>query len=542
MFLDKYGNPNPFTPQRQAPDGCVTATWKHEHLRYLSNDKGVGSFLHQDIWRNWRYFLQSPETNYRSPSLGKEFFRTALVRPLIEALYEIHSTALQVWNERRVVVEKHEVVTMEYMPDFARRKLMEHKGMTQQIEEWRSMGYAVDDNPNEEDILHLSLDTKFFADMPAGSLDFVKPPPHYRQSTLIKGDNIHALRVLQQDRRGAFKCIFIDPPFNLNKKGAYRYSVNYDDDTWATMMRDRLEIAHELLHETGSIFVRCDYRGNFIMRSLLDDIFGKANFRNEIAIRKTNRIKTKGTRYLSWHETLFYYAKDKSKVLFHHQTTPQQVRSYRSMDKPGDTWEVIPQERIHLYSEKNIRLNEEGLPTTRARIILGREFLPALGRRYSNQSRINELEREGQLRINKNGTPQMIKPPHVPLTDDWTDVASYSNYTNSHDFTTENAEALLERVIKTSTTEGNLVLDFFMGSATTLAVAYKLKRSFVGVDSGAFFHDISVKRLKKVMSEEKKRKGMSFSRVPPTEGFLQYVSLESFEDALNNYCKEKLTS
>jgi len=149
----------------------------------------------------------------------------------------------------------------------------------------------------------------------------------------------------------------------------------------------------------------------------------------------------------------------------------------------GEDWEVIPNEKLYLFSKSNIKYNERGQPLTRARIILGKEFLPRNGRRFPKQEIIEDLERKNRIRISKNGNPQMMKPESVYLTDDWAGKYGYSNITG---YPTENAPWILQRIILTGSKEGDLIADFFAGSGTTAAVAEKLRRKWIAVDIGRF--------------------------------------------------------
>jgi len=111
------------------------------------------------------------------------------------------------------------------------------------------------------------------------------------------------------------QTIYIDPPFNLDSSDQFLYRTNYKDANWATLLENRLKLAKDWLNEKGSIFVRCDYNGNWIVRCLMDDIFDK-NFRNEIFVKRGYVPKGLTNQYLTGIDSIFFYAKDLNKIAF----------------------------------------------------------------------------------------------------------------------------------------------------------------------------------------------------------------------------------
>jgi len=103
---------------------------------------------------------------------------------------------------------------------------------------------------------------------------------------LIKSENFQSLNLLLNKYYKKVQTIYIDPPFNKEQEVDYLYKVGYKDTTWITMLENRIKLAKDLLNEKGSIFVRCDYKGNMYVRLLLNDIFGEENFRNEIIVKR----------------------------------------------------------------------------------------------------------------------------------------------------------------------------------------------------------------------------------------------------------------
>ncbi|MFN4220638.1 MAG: DNA methyltransferase, partial [bacterium] len=104
-----------------------------------------------------------------------------------------------------------------------------------------------------------------------------------------------------------------DPPFNKEQDADYLYNVKYKDSTWASILENRLRLARDLLNERGSIFVRCDYNGNWIVRPLMDEIFGSENFRNEIILQRGMQTRKAEKRLLNKTDSLFFYFKSVEK-------------------------------------------------------------------------------------------------------------------------------------------------------------------------------------------------------------------------------------
>ena len=432
-------------------------------------------------------------------------------------------------------------------------KILNHKNLDDQIMEWQNLGIVNDgfdkSNVTESTLTgkqlnkkyqHLPIDTKYFKDLELKILGLFGDLDNALDGWLIKSENYQALNTILPKFRQKVQTIYIDPPFNKEQDADYFYSVKYKDASWITLLENRLQLAKDVLKDTGSIFVRCDYNGNMYVRMLMNEIFGGENFKNEIILSKSNRLKTEGKKFLSWHDTLFLYSKRTELAKFIHITTKRESEEWRSIDTDGEVWSIIPKDIIHLFSPKNIKYGKDGNPISRARIILGKEILPPSGRRFPSQEQIYELEKQKAIRISKNGNPQMRKPSEVVLTDNWTDFFGYANNWN---FATENSEILLKRVIESTSDKNHFVLDFFLGSGTTTAVAHKLKRKWFGVEMGEHFCSFLpengklsgvINRMKEVLAGRGNHEPCGISREVDWQGggFFKYYKLEQYEDVL----------
>lgn len=248
---------------------------------------------------------------------------------------------------------------------------------------------------------------------------------------IIKGNNLIAISSLLEKYEGKIKLIIIDPPYNTNTD-SFKYNDRFNHSTWLVFMKNRLEIAKRLLSEDGSIYVQIDNKEAHYLKVLMDDIFGRNNFRSEI-IWDTSIPYVAGNKWLSnnWiysYSSIFYYAKNKEKVFFNKLT-------FDVKQKSGTT-------------------------------------------------------------------------SHKPYKDVWCDIENFAGYLGAKDikinFNSRKPEKLLERIIKASSNENDIVLDFFAGSGTTLAVAHKMNRKYIGIEQMDNQTEIITNRLVEVINGEDK--------------------------------------
>ena len=524
---------------------------KQSEVDYFIN-KNAKEFLREQF-NIWLYqYIFSGESEWTEKRIKQLQVLKDIAFKIIDFISQFEDELVKIWNKPKFVLNSNYVITLDRIEERDNnlnliKKILDHKNFDEQVKEWRELG-IVDDGFDKDKIFendltgeHLSkdykylpIDTKYFKDLELEILGLFDDLDNSLDGWLIKSENYQALNTILPKFKEKVQTIYIDPPFNKEQDADYFYSVKYKDSAWITLLENRLRVAKDILNERGSIFVRCDYNGNWLVRPLMNEIFGEENFKNEIVINKSVRMKTEGKKFPSWHDSIFWYSKDKEKVYFYHITENREKEEWRSIDMEGEKWDIIPKDMVNLFSPENIKYDEKGNPVSRARIILGIEILPRKGRRFPPQEIINELEKQNKIRLSKNGNPQMLKPQQIYLSDDWTGFYGYSFNWN---FPTENSEILLKRVIESTSNEGDLVMDFFLGSGTTVAVAHKLKRKWIGVEMGEHFYTVVLPRMKKVLfydksgiSKEKDVKEKYNSQ--NAGGFFKYYELEQYEDTL----------
>jgi len=343
---------------------------------------------------------------------------------------------------------------------------------------------------------------------------------------LIWGDNKLILSSLksgalrrQIEDAGGLKLIYIDPPFdvgadfsmdieiggetfhkepNLLEQIAYRDTWGRGADSFISMIYERLILMRDLLAVDGSIYVHCDWRVTALIRLALDEIFGADNFRNEIVWIRTNahNMATKG---FGRAQDTIYFASRSNRFTFNEQFTEYgdaQLSRYKK-DETGRLYTG----RDLTFSGANPNRQFEWRGTT-----------PPANRCWgSSLEKLEELWAQGRILTKQDGTPRLDglktyldETRGKSLTTIWDDVGRVSNTGNERlDYPTQKPEALLERIVKVSSNEGDLVADFFCGSGTTAAVAEKLGRKWICTDLGKFGVHTTRKRLIQVQRELK---------------------------------------
>lgn len=316
------------------------------------------------------------------------------------------------------------------------------------------------------------------------------------QNLLIKGNNLLALHSLKRRYAGRVKLIYIDPPYNTDTDG-FRYNDRFNHSAWLTFMRNRLEVARDLLSRDGSLYVNIDYNEAHYLKVLIDEVFGRENFQREIIWRIgwLSGYKTAAKNYIRNHDTVLFYSRHAPDLYFDKKYIDQK--------------DFVPR-----FDRKQIEQLTGELAELEVDAKAGRAF----------------LERANYLGM----------PERYPVDDVWNGsnydklnsiaIVSFSGETVSKmlgvdEIKGQKSEALLKRIIETSTAPGDLVLDFFAGSGTTAAVAQKMGRRWIGIEQLDYIRDTTKARLKKVVAGD----GVGVSGQVGWEGGGSFVYLELAE-------------
>lgn len=331
------------------------------------------------------------------------------------------------------------------------------------------------------------------------------------ENLIIQGDNLLALKALIPFYAGRVKCIFIDPPYNTQSAFEH-YDDRLEHSQWLSMMYPRLVLLRELLAEDGSIWVTIDDNESHYLKVLMDEVFGRKCFISSIAWQ--NRYSRSNDAIVSLsHNTVLLYARTPEKwksVRNRLPRTDEQSAQYRNPDNdPNGAWRAIP------WDAPNLRPNL----TYPIKTPSGKIRLPPQGRCWSRtEDQWLEIVASGLAYFGKNGDgapsfKQYLKnaAPIIPNT--WwphedaghTDEAKkemHALFGKELAFDTPKPERLLQRTIHIATNPDDLVLDSFLGSGTTAAVAHKMGRRYIGIEMGEHARTHCVPRLEKVIAGE----------------------------------------
>ena len=328
---------------------------------------------------------------------------------------------------------------------------------------------------------------------------------------LIQGDNLEALKALLPFYAGQVKCIYIDPPYNT-RSAFEHYDDNLEHSKWLAMMWPRLELLRDLLAEDGSIWVSIDDNEAHYLKVIMDEVFGRSNFIDTVIWRKNYSPKSSARHFSSDHDYILVFAR--SPDSFQPNLMPRterQNKAYKNPDNdPRGPWKTSDLSARNPYS-----LGKYSITTPSGRVIEG----PPKGRYWViKKEKMEELHEDNRIwwGKNKDAIPQIkrflseVKEGIVPQT-----LWNYEDVGHTQDakketvklfgsevFGTPKPERLIQRILHIATNPGDLVLDSFLGSGTTAAVAHKMGRRYIGIEMGDHAVSHCVPRLNKVISGE----------------------------------------
>ncbi len=556
---------------------------KQSEIDYFIN-KNAKAFL-KEQFDLWLYqYIYSDESEFSEKRIKQLKILKEIAYKIIDFISQFEDELVKIWNKPKFVLNSNYVITLDRIAKKEGgikviEKIVNHKNFELQMKEWKELG-IIDENFSKEKLFanslngktlakeyqFLPIDTKYFKDLEIEILSLFDNLDKELDGWLIKSENYQALNTILPKFKEKVQTIYIDPPFNKEQDADYFYTVKFKDSTWITMLENRLRLAKDLLKDTGSIFVRCDYNGNMYVRLLMNEIFGEENFRNEITINRKRQPIGTPEKFEVESEYLYLFSK---------------TDNYLRQDL------YKPRSLMNLKWTGFLKQEERKPPE---RIFFGKVLLPPKGQHFSlTQDKVDKLLKEHYLRLKckecgaiyywdemerkdsfiehiikskekfkfmdinpdtivygvkkiqnclncgaDSWKVEYLTSEEEKITDNWKDIPSYSD---SWGFKTENSEILLKRVIESTSNEGDLVMDFFLGSGTTTAVAHKLKRKWIGIEMGDHFYSVILPRMKKVLAYDKS--GISKEKDVKEKynennagGFFKYYELEQYEDTL----------
>ncbi|WP_139541640.1 site-specific DNA-methyltransferase [Helicobacter pylori] len=441
---------------------------------------------------------------------------------VISLVSEFENELCKIWNKPRFVLNSHFIVSLDQLKakNYDLNKITSHPNYPKQVKEWQDLNLKTTDNLLENEFL--PLDTLYFKDLEEEIKNLFSEDEI--NGTLIKSENYQALNSLKNRYKEKIDCIYIDPPFNTGSD--FAYIDKFQDSTWLSLMHNRLELAYDFLSPQGSFYLHLDNNANYLGRMLLNDIFGKENFRNEIIWRR-KQATSYGDKYFGVvSDTIFLYSKT-DKNIFHtikslnDENTQKYIKErFVFSDKDGRKYMKSP--LVNSLNRPNLKYVFQGINP------------PPNGWLYS-QTRMQELFDNNELLIPNDPNARIYRKIFLDkyegqeISNLWLDISIVNPMAiEQEDFQTQKPEKLLERIIQASSDENSIVCDFFAGSGTTCAVAHKLKRKYIGIEMGEHFESVILPRLKKVIGGFKSGALKEFDG----GGVIKVYELESYEEIL----------
>lgn len=388
---------------------------------------------------------------------------------------------------------------------------------------------------------------------------------------IIKGNNLIALHSLKKRFAGKVKLIYIDPPYNTGND-SFKYNDKFNHSTWLTFMKNRLEIAKTLLADDGVLFVHCDYNEDGYLRVLLDEIFTEDNFVANITVRSNsisgNKTQHKEKTILKNKDTILVYKKNSLKINPQYTAKQKWDTHYNAILisedgklKPKKLLEHLIEHKV-LDPKEKITENSWGNEKFRNFCIENMNFIYRIVNSISESLKQESLKQKDTVIVknndgdityalngkrlstlnktilNMNGKMELVQL----LGDLWGDI-DFQNTQNEGGVsfpTGKKPEALLRRIIDMTTKEGDVVLDYHLGSGTTAAVAHKMNRQYIGIEQMSYIETLAVERLKKVIEGE--RGGISKAVSWTGGGSFVYAELKNDAQDFKNAISEATTT
>jgi len=510
---------------------------KQSEVDYFIN-KNAKEFLREQF-NIWLYqYVFSGESEWTEKRIKQLQVLKDIAFKIIDFISQFEDELVKIWNKPKFVLDSNYVITLDRIAERDKdlkllEKILGHKNFEEQVKEWKDLG-IVDDGFNKNKIIendltgkHLSkdykylpIDTKYFKDLELEILGLFDDLDNSLDGWLIKSENYQALNTILPKFKERIQTIYIDPPFKTGKD--FFYKDKFQDSSWITLMENRLDLAKSFLDPKGTIFIHLDWNANYLGRHLLEKLFPNLT---EI-VWNTNATKDEEA-------GLFSYKSFGEKFVRQHDTIFQASKTddfkFIKLWKPNRRTTNLEIGWLDLISYPN-KPNPQKINDY--------DFF------------IEKYDEEGILNLEK----QEVEEKIFPLGDIWNDIYSFTQSelrtSENVSYDTQKPENLLRRIIQSISEKGDIIMDFFAGSGTTITVSHKLKRRWIGVEVAdcfnEFYFDDNEKKLgllgrmkivlrgdKEFIAVDKKRRSHLSKQINwQGGGFFKYYELEQYEDTL----------
>jgi adenine-specific DNA-methyltransferase len=489
----------------------------------------------------------------------------SIAHKIIQFLEQLENFQKKLWLKKKFVIETNYCITLDRVPEELYPEIAKNDA---QREEWVRL-FAIDQiekdlsqpgysTPLKATFLkahpHLVLDTKHFSTSFRDKLlSAIEELDEQCSGVMFNSDNFHALSLIQRRFQEQVSCVYIDPPYNTGSDG-FIYRDSYQHASWLSFLHDRLSMAVHLMDDLGSLFMSIDDNEQVRLRELTDSLMGQDNFVASVIWQKNYSPKNSARHFSVDHDYVLVYARNAAAwTPFLLPRTEEANARYQNPDNdPRGPWKPSDLTARNYYSKGQYEIKG---PT-------GKAFRSGVGR-YWRQSEESFWKLVEEKRVwwgpNNDSMPAQkrflseVQQGRVPQTlwpykevghtqDAKKELLATVPYTDTGDvLNTVKPTALIRRVIQLGTPgdSKSVVLDFFAGSGTTIQAVLQQnaedagQRTFIAVEMGRYFDTTTKVRAIRSLFNPTWKDSKPIGEKPGS-GIIKYVTLESYEDALNN--------
>ena len=470
---------------------------RQSEVDYFINKDAKG-FLKEQFSLWIKGYLLDDETQFEPARLNQLKALQYIAFNIIDLVGQFEDELVKVWNKPKFAHSSNYVITLDKIADKnfeLLEKIIKQKGISDQVKEWQELNVVDDkfelkqlikDKKIDKKFQYLPLDTKYIKELEPEFLALFDDLDKELNGWLIHSENYQALNSLKNKFQGTAKAIYVDPPFNTGDD--FDYADNYQDSTWITLMENRIKVSNSFLNESGFYWLHLDYRASNYAKTLLENELGKQNLINEIIWSYSGNSVPKKC-FPRKHDNIWFFRK-------------------------SDNYKINFEDVLEPYSELTLK-------------------------RYNHT---DEDGKKYKISALANGNQEVVYAKDGKYPDDVWEIPTPRAKEEIVDFLTQKPIALMDKIIKSSTNQNDLLIDYFSGSGTTIVTAQVLKRRWLGIEMGEHFKTKILPRLKKTLS------GKLVGKYKETEwkntggGFFKYFALEQYEEALTKVKYEDKSS
>ena len=535
--------------------------------------KNLGDFLRRELdffLKNEVMNVSDLDYNNLRRTLGEAKTIKAVGEEIIQMLAGLEDFQKKLWLKKKFVVQSDYCITLDCLIEKCPELLAEICANDRQREEWvrlfaineieGHMGVGGYSEPLTEEFLlqnqHLVLDTAFFStDFKQRLISSIENIDAKCDGLLINSENFQAMELLQEKYQEKVKCVYIDPPYNIDGDG-FVYKDNFRDSTWLSMMNERLSIGKNLMSQDSPIFISIDDTEQSNIKSLCDSNYGNENFYAQVIWQKRT---SPDARYNlgAAHDFITVYAKDKESFkssINKLELSEERASQYKNPDNdPRGDWASvdITGQTGHATEGQFYKITTPG----------GKEMYPPKGRCWAlAESTFKDLVTDNRIWFGEDGNARPRQKKFLTESEGanlWTwwpnsEVGHNQEATkelvalfgDSDVFTNPKPVRLIKRILTLASKDNGVILDYFAGSGTTGDATINLnreneasKRKYILCEMGQYFNTVTKPRIQKVIYSKDWKDGKPVSREGSSHCF-KYLRLEQYEDTLNNLYHE----